>query len=42
MKNKTTLTVEPGKQEIITIREFDAPRELLFKHSPIRRSWRNG
>lgn len=31
MKNKTQLTVEPGKQEIIAIREFDAPRELVFK-----------
>jgi uncharacterized protein YndB with AHSA1/START domain len=30
-KNKTTLTVEPDKQELITIREFDAPRELVFK-----------
>jgi len=29
--NKTKLTVEPGKQEIITVREFDAPRELVFK-----------
>ncbi len=25
------ITVEPGKQEIIIIREFDAPRELVFK-----------
>lgn len=29
--NKTQLTVEPGRQEIITVREFDAPRELVFK-----------
>ena len=29
--NKTTLTVEPGKQELFIIREFDAPRELVFK-----------
>ena len=31
MKNKTQLTVEPGKQEIVTIREFNAPRDLVFK-----------
>lgn len=30
-KNKTQLTVEPGKQEIVTVREFDAPRDLVFK-----------
>ncbi|HEX8060995.1 MAG TPA: SRPBCC family protein [Cyclobacteriaceae bacterium] len=29
--NKTKLTVEPGKQEIVAVREFDAPRELVFK-----------
>ncbi|HMJ68810.1 MAG TPA: SRPBCC family protein [Cyclobacteriaceae bacterium] len=29
--NKTQLTVEPGKQELIVVREFDAPRELVFK-----------
>ena len=31
MSNKTTVTAEPGKQELFIIREFDAPRELLFK-----------
>ena len=31
MENKTTVTAEPGKQELYIIREFDAPRELLFK-----------
>ena len=30
-KNQTTLKVEPGKQELFVIREFDAPRELVFK-----------
>jgi len=30
-ENKTTIIAEPGKQEIIIIREFDAPRELVFK-----------
>lgn len=30
-KNKTTIIAEPGKQEIVIIREFDAPRELVFK-----------
>lgn len=29
--NKTKLTAEPGKQEIVVVREFDAPRELVFK-----------
>ena len=30
-KNKTKITAEPGKQEIFITREFDAPRELVFK-----------
>ena len=30
-KNSTKIIAEPGKQEVIIIREFDAPRELLFK-----------
>ena len=30
-KNKTTITAEPGKQELFISREFDAPRELVFK-----------
>jgi uncharacterized protein YndB with AHSA1/START domain len=30
-KNKTTVTAEPGKQEVFITREFDAPRELVFK-----------
>ena len=30
-KNKTNVTAEPGKQEILITREFDAPRELVFK-----------
>jgi uncharacterized protein YndB with AHSA1/START domain len=29
--NKTTITAEPGKNEILIIREFDAPRDLVFK-----------
>ena len=28
---KTIFTVEPGKQEIVITRTFDAPRELVFK-----------
>ena len=28
---KTKITAEPGKQELIITREFDAPRELVFK-----------
>ena len=31
MANKTTVTAEPNKQELFIIREFDAPRDLLFK-----------
>jgi uncharacterized protein YndB with AHSA1/START domain len=30
-KNQTTIKAELGKQEVIIIREFDAPRELVFK-----------
>ncbi|HET6253441.1 MAG TPA: SRPBCC family protein [Puia sp.] len=29
--NKTTLTIEPGKQELFVYREFEAPRDLVFK-----------
>lgn len=28
---KTNITAEPGKQEIVITRVFDAPRELVFK-----------
>jgi uncharacterized protein YndB with AHSA1/START domain len=31
MSNKTTVTAEPGKQELFIIREFEAPRELVFR-----------
>lgn len=32
MKNNLTkITAEPGKQEIVITREFDAPKELVFK-----------
>lgn len=30
-KNKTVVTAEPGKQELFITREFDAPKELVFK-----------
>ena len=30
-KNQMVLTAEPGKQELFVTREFDAPRELVFK-----------
>src|SRR5438874_1062090 len=30
-KNQTKITAEPGKQEVLIAREFDAPRELVFK-----------
>jgi|ERR1700722_1275599 uncharacterized protein YndB with AHSA1/START domain len=29
--NKTTLKVEPGKQELFVYREFEAPRDLVYK-----------
>ncbi len=31
MANKTEITAEPGRQELFITREFDAPRELVFK-----------
>jgi uncharacterized protein YndB with AHSA1/START domain len=31
VNNKTKIVAEPGKQEIFITREFDAPRELVFK-----------
>ena len=30
-ENKTTITVEHGKQELFITREFDAPRELVYR-----------
>lgn len=30
-KNKTTVTAEPDRQELFITREFDSPRELVFK-----------
>ncbi len=30
-KNKTIFTAEPGKTEILTSREFNAPREMVFR-----------
>ncbi|QKJ28915.1 SRPBCC family protein [Mucilaginibacter mali] len=29
--NKTIITAEPGRQELFIVREFEAPRELVFK-----------
>jgi len=31
MSKETVVTADPGKQELFITREFDAPRELLFK-----------
>ena len=31
MSNKTVITAEPGTQELFIIREFEAPRELVFR-----------
>nr|WP_303715036.1 SRPBCC family protein [Methanoculleus marisnigri] len=30
-RNPTRITAEPGKQEMIVTREFDAPRDLIFR-----------
>jgi uncharacterized protein YndB with AHSA1/START domain len=30
-KNKTTISAEPGKQELFITREFNAPRELVYR-----------
>ncbi len=30
-QNKTIVTAEPGKQEVFITREFDAPRELVYR-----------
>ena len=30
-KHKTSITAEPARQELFITREFDAPRELVFK-----------
>ena len=30
-KNPTRITAEPGKQEMVVVRKFDAPRELVFR-----------
>jgi uncharacterized protein YndB with AHSA1/START domain len=42
--NKTTLQVEPGKQELFIYREFDAPRDLVFStftDPKVRAQWMN-
>ena len=31
MANETTITAEPGQHDYFIVREFDAPRELVFK-----------
>ena len=31
MANKTVVTAEPNKQELFITREFDAPRDMVFK-----------
>ena len=30
-KNKTMIAAEPGEQELFITREFDAPRQLVYK-----------
>ncbi len=42
MMPKTNYIIEPGKQEIIVTREFDAPRDLVFKvclDKKLREEW---
>lgn len=31
MANRTTITAEPGKLDLLVVREFEAPRDLVFK-----------
>ena len=31
VKNKVTVTAEPGKQDLFITREFDAPRKLVYR-----------
>jgi len=31
MTKRAKITIEPGKQELFIEREFDAPKELVFK-----------
>lgn len=31
MKNQLKITAEPGKQDLFVVREFDAPREMVFE-----------
>ncbi len=31
MTNKTIITAEPGRLDLVIVREFEAPRELVFK-----------
>ena len=41
-KNMAKITVEPGKLEILVEREFEAPRELVFKaltHPELYAQW---
>jgi uncharacterized protein YndB with AHSA1/START domain len=41
-KNKTTVIAEPGKQELFISREFEAPREVVFKafgEADLLRQW---
>ena len=33
MERKTKIDAEDGKQELVIIREFDLPLELLLKHT---------
>jgi uncharacterized protein YndB with AHSA1/START domain len=42
VKNQTKIIAEPGKPELFITREFDAPRELVFKaytHSDLFVQW---
>ena len=40
--SKTEITAEPGIPKIIVTREFDAPRDLVFRTPPTRTCWCSG
>ena len=42
MSGRTRIIAEPGKQEIIMKRIYDAPGRSCSRHIPIRRSYRSG
>lgn len=39
---ETEIVIEPGHQDIVMTRVFDAPRDAVFRRSPTPTSWRSG